>query len=422
MADSTTGRERGGSSFPTAPYISRAPANRLWHDGAAELPGTAGTARDLSGRFSLRWDEGWIYLAASVSDNVHDVAGGDDQDWYFKDSVSLFLDVPNDGDGSDWIAGDHAFSFVADPSYPAHGRWWRYGAAAGRQLEEPAPAQTRLAVRMTSDTDYDLEAAIPMSALTRLTSSWTPPYAGRTVGFLVLVTDPDGGRTPFGGQLNYPGDGDDDGELRFSARETAAPPHIELPVDTVDLKTPIELDLIHGRVVSGKPGEPYGDLQLHAYRDGLPSGEAVTDEAGEFRVLALPGEYTLMPVRGQGVAESELPTFSLAKNDSIRVDLEVRPDPYYARVAFTVAEERIPWFVNDYRDRIDAVLRTHGSDPAIATSAPKGVFAWSSSCRGFCPPPRRNGHSTGIRFGRLHHVHDRRWIGPRLGADAPARQ
>jgi len=218
---------------PTAPYISRAPANRLWHDGAAELPGTAGTARDLSGRFSLRWDEGWIYLAASVSDNVHDVAGGDDQDWYFKDSVSLFLDVPNDGDGSDWIAGDHAFSFVADPSYPAHGRWWRYGAAAGRQLEEPAPAQTRLAVRMTSDTDYDLEAAIPMSALTRLTSSWTPPYAGRTVGFLVLVTDPDGGRTPFGGQLNYPGDGDDDGEwgqLRFSARETAAPPHIELPV------------------------------------------------------------------------------------------------------------------------------------------------------------------------------------------------
>ena len=124
MADSTTGRERGGSSFPTAPYISRAPANRLWHDGAAEPPGTAGTARDLSGRFSLRWDEGWIYLAASVSDNVHDVAGGDDQDWYFKDSVSLFLDVPNDGDGSDWIAGDHA-SFVADPSYPAHGKWWR---------------------------------------------------------------------------------------------------------------------------------------------------------------------------------------------------------------------------------------------------------------------------------------------------------
>jgi signal transduction histidine kinase/ligand-binding sensor domain-containing protein/CheY-like chemotaxis protein len=201
---------------PDAPHVSNLPNSGLRNDGPAELVGTAGTAADLSGAFALQWDEQWIYLAAQVTDNVHDVQQGNPREWYFRDAVSLFLAVPPDDDGPDWNRGDHAFSFAADPTYPDYARWWRHGSDSGQQ-EVPAPAETRLAVVLGDGGDYALEAAIPMSALA--TSDWLPPFSGRAARFMLLVSDSDGGpRTDLGGQLLYGGDDDNDtrwAKLRF---------------------------------------------------------------------------------------------------------------------------------------------------------------------------------------------------------------
>jgi hypothetical protein len=48
----------------------------LQYHGPTEPAGTAETSADLSGFFALQWDDGWIYLAAQVTDNAHDVSGG----------------------------------------------------------------------------------------------------------------------------------------------------------------------------------------------------------------------------------------------------------------------------------------------------------------------------------------------------------
>ena len=178
-------------------------------------PGTAGTAADLSGRFSIRWDDDWIYLAADVTDNVHDVSGGTSLTWYLKDAIALYLDVPDDGDGGEWILGDHAFAFVADPSGPGDGRWWRRGEAEGSE-ESQAPPETRMGVVLT-ETGYRIEAAIPMGPLTERTPEWRPPFAGRSAGFFLLAADPDGGAEEVI-QILYGGDDDNDANwatLRF---------------------------------------------------------------------------------------------------------------------------------------------------------------------------------------------------------------
>ncbi len=180
--------------YPGAPQMSGRALNWLKDDGLSEPPGTAATAADLSGSFSIRWDDDWIYLAADVTDNVHDVSGGTSLTWYLKDAVALYLDVPDDGDGGDgggWVLGDHAFAFVAEPSGPGDGRWWRRGEAKGSE-ESQAPPETRLAV-VLSETGYRIEAAIPMAPLTERTPDWRPPFAGRSAGFFLLAADPDGG-------------------------------------------------------------------------------------------------------------------------------------------------------------------------------------------------------------------------------------
>ena len=113
------------------------------------------------------------------------------------------------------MLGDRAFAFVADPSGPADGRWWRRGEAEGSE-ESPAPPETRMAVAL-SETGYRIEAAVPMGPLTERTPEWRPPFAGRSAGFFLLAADPDGGAEEVS-QILYGGDDDNDANwatLRF---------------------------------------------------------------------------------------------------------------------------------------------------------------------------------------------------------------
>jgi|APSaa5957512622_1039677.scaffolds.fasta_scaffold05491_1 serine phosphatase RsbU (regulator of sigma subunit)/ligand-binding sensor domain-containing protein len=276
-----------GQDAPYMPLDSN-PWSKLQDDGATEPKGTATTDADLSGSFALRWDEEWIYLAVQVTDNVHDVVGGNREQWYFEDSVSLFLDIPLDGDGSDWIKGDHSFSFVADPTYPDSGKWWRNGENVG----DIAPPETKLAVELGKGGNYILEAAIPMSALMEATPQWYPPFEERMVGFMVVVTDPDGGENSYGGQLMYGGVDDNDANwsrLRFRPSKKARPPHYEFG----GLETGI--GKIKGKIKweDMDEGTRLGKVRIQSLSSEESWVEVKTDSQGVYEVDLLVGEYRL---------------------------------------------------------------------------------------------------------------------------------
>ena len=238
------------SDWPNALWLEVAPKpahesrgySRLRTDSNESLA-SAETDADLSAEFSLAWNDTALYLAARVTDNVHDIQGGEDHQWYLKDAVTLFLDIPSDGDGPGWIEGDHAFSFIADPEHPERGMWWRRGERVGH-LESAAPQNTRAAV-LSTPTGYIIEASIPMAALSRITPAWQSPFASRTVGFALVITDPDAGDTPFGGQLIYGGSHDDDGGwslLRLRDATTVSAPYMDVSAEEVHFEARLRQD------------------------------------------------------------------------------------------------------------------------------------------------------------------------------------
>ena len=107
---------------PVPPHEARG-YSRLRDDGREGFA-IAETTADLSARFTLAWSDTTFYLTTDVTDNIHDVNGGSNHYWFFKDAVTLFLESPLD-DGTGWIECDHTFVFVADPTYPHGGMWWR---------------------------------------------------------------------------------------------------------------------------------------------------------------------------------------------------------------------------------------------------------------------------------------------------------
>ena len=227
---------------PVPPHQARG-YRRLRNDGHEGFE-IAETAADLSASFTLAWSDSAIYLAADVTDNVHDVEGGSSREWFFKDAVTLFLDLPLDGDGPGWIEGDHAFAFVADPTYPHDGMWWRRGQPEGH-IETLAPPGTRMAVVRTGK-GYALEALVPVPPLTVITPFWAPPLATRTIGFALIVTDPDGGNHPFGGQLIYGGGNDDDGgwtRLRLRDATKVSAPYMDVSAEEIDFEARLRADL-----------------------------------------------------------------------------------------------------------------------------------------------------------------------------------
>ena len=328
---------------PGAPDMSHGPINRLLDDGPTEPAGTARTAADLSGSFALQWDDEWIYLAARVIDNVHDVTGKTPQQWWFRDTVALFLDIPLDRDGMAFLPGDHAFAFAADPTYPDYGKWWRYGDEAGWQ-DASAPPETRLAVQLTQD-GYRLEAAIPMAVLTRLTPDWHPPFEGREVGFMFLVADPDNGPEPYGGQLIYGGDYDHDG---FWSRLKFAPARVVSPEN---------LGTVTGKVAYQHDGSPWAGGTVRVVDpEGRLQEEATTDAEGRYQVRVVPGVYNL--AAGSQLVEVEVDRAGEVQ----KIDMVVPPTR--ARLCFWVGPERMDAFAARYEERLAPLLRQHGLVPA----------------------------------------------------------
>ncbi len=329
---------------PDAPHCLN-----LMNDDGADEPGISKSSSDLSGSFAMQWDNDWIYLATRVSDNIHSVPDSTEGNWYLNDSISLFFDVPLDGDGPAYRLGDHSFSFVADPAYPHHGQWWRYGNRAGRRIEQSTAAGhaqvgrgTRLAVKST-DSGYELEAAIPLRVLLPDAETFAGLLARQTFGFMFLATDVDKdvrGDFDLQSQINFGGDDDDDSKW---SRLYFAPP-IEYTDNTIKLS---------GRVTYLGYGTPWiGRVRVQRDDQHL---SVRTDNSGRYSVDLPAGAYTLNV--GTETLPVELPQQGGVKN----IDIEVPPT--IARLHFSFLSNVEGGFEPWFADKIAPILTEHGLHP-----------------------------------------------------------
>ncbi len=224
--------------------------NRLTDHGGEPAPG-----EDLAARYYLAWDDRYLYFGAEVVDNESDVSdpapAPEPKRWYYKDSVSLFIEAPRDEIPESFGRGDNAFCFVADPAKPPDGAWWRHGDATRTYIEEPLPKEAvdyvvRPVPRGASRGDFVLEARVDMAAtLGKSDPDWRPPRPrrpeilpgcpqpgilfpdeGDRIGLMIVHCDPDGGG--YGGHLLIYGRGDDDATWSTAELTAAKPPLVRL--------------------------------------------------------------------------------------------------------------------------------------------------------------------------------------------------
>ena len=168
---------------------------------------------DLSATVALLWNDDYLYVAAEVMDDVHDVGDSVPGQWWWEDSISLFFNLSGDAQGDQWLDGDNGFSFLFAEAGTAGAVWWRQGHDSGVE-EIPGGQGVEVAVEFTA-MGYVLEAAIPMKDL----SANIGYEFGPEVGFTMLLADPDGDCQDSPCQLMWVGTGDDQagwGTLTFS--------------------------------------------------------------------------------------------------------------------------------------------------------------------------------------------------------------
>ena len=122
---------------------------------------------DLSAEIRSGWDEGTLYFAIQVNDDI--IVTDSDEVWR-DDGVEVGLDGLNDK--AAWGSDDHQYTIVAD------------GFAADRG--EPI-AEVATAVQI-QDGSYSIEVAIPMSELIP-----GVPISGTVMGFTIGLHDDDDG-------------------------------------------------------------------------------------------------------------------------------------------------------------------------------------------------------------------------------------
>jgi hypothetical protein len=133
-------------------------------------------ASDISCRFSAMWDDGSLYLAVDVTDDVHDNANTPDLIW-LGDSLQAAFDVGlNGGLGYDGV-DDYELGWARTSSGDAKVRW----------AAPPSAPETSEAAVALSDGRAVYEVRIPAGDL-----GVSPLAEGRELGFTLLVNDADG--------------------------------------------------------------------------------------------------------------------------------------------------------------------------------------------------------------------------------------
>ncbi len=144
--------------------------------GRYDLTGDA----DLSADVAMRIDEGHLYLAARITDDVHSQQHAGWEYWK-GDSLQIGFDPTMERQESDYGEQDHEWGFVLQDGRTIA---WRYRGRRGQPLGECAAVQAK-AVRSERETCY--EAAIPLSELAPMC-----PGLWSVCGFNIVVNDSDG--------------------------------------------------------------------------------------------------------------------------------------------------------------------------------------------------------------------------------------
>jgi hypothetical protein len=155
---------------------------------ANAVPYTVFGTTENTARFSLRWDDSYLYLAVKVTDNkfVQETSGG--ANLYKGDSVEILLDADLKGDycnremtGDDYQLGISP-GYLQDPSLGGRTAylWYPTGVKGPRTVSIGA-----VLTAAPDPTGWILEARIPWSVF------GVSPTGGETYGFVFSVSDND---------------------------------------------------------------------------------------------------------------------------------------------------------------------------------------------------------------------------------------
>ncbi|OQA95916.1 MAG: Endoglucanase A precursor [Bacteroidetes bacterium ADurb.Bin217] len=139
---------------------------------AKQLVGTP-TATNLSGNWSALWDNTYLYVFVSITDN--DKRNDSGTSWWEDDGVELFIDG-NNNKATAYDANDFQWGFI----------WNRTTAIAGSN--NPANSLTGVTQSIVATaTGYTVEARIPWTTI------GVSPSVGKIIGFDIAINDDDAG-------------------------------------------------------------------------------------------------------------------------------------------------------------------------------------------------------------------------------------
>jgi hypothetical protein len=192
---------------------SEVSANQLVVNGETEDAAVGRTDADYAGVIWQAWDDEGVYYITEVRDNVHDVIGGGvPENWWERDSMSLYLDVNNEdhpgGDPTGEYVNLNIINFMATPpgSTPiAVSIATTVQGVRVFTIEPDAVEGLDYGFREVGDAfggeaDYVIEGKVAFDTLIRGGNLFERPTVGSEMGFTWLGVDPDG-EDAYGGQI-----------------------------------------------------------------------------------------------------------------------------------------------------------------------------------------------------------------------------
>ena len=165
-------------------------------------------------------------------------------------------------------------------------------------------------------------------------------------------------------------DWDPDGSFSWMAwgRQTSKSERVERVGDVLLVAAGEELGRLSGRVTTPE-GAPYAGLIIQAYREGLPAGNGLSDEAGRYSALLPAGVYRLAPALGQAIHPGGEQEVRVERGAEVRADLTVRPRPLQGRLSFWVDPGHGQGLATAYARQLAPLLKGHGLEEIEVATA-----------------------------------------------------
>jgi hypothetical protein len=194
---------------------SEVSVNQLNENGETEVAGEGRSDQDFSSVIWQAWDEDALYYIQEARDNIRDVEGGGEaQNWWERDSMSLYLDLNNEdhpgGNPTGEFVNLNVVNFVALPQNTSgisrcltvtvqlnlvHCSGFDVDAFEGLYYGFRDAGD-----EFGGEADYVIEGRMEWETFLRAGNLFAKPTVGSEMGFTWLPVDPDG-EDAYGGQL-----------------------------------------------------------------------------------------------------------------------------------------------------------------------------------------------------------------------------